>query len=107
PMLYMPDAIKGTIQIMEAPHRDVKVRSSYNVAGFSFAPQDLAHEIQSHLSGFTIAYNPDFRQQIADGWPSSINDSKAQEDWNWNPSFSFSDMVEDMIKNIQVTSNSL
>ncbi len=107
PMLYMPDAIKGTIQIMEAPQEAIKIRSSYNVAGFSFAPQDLAYEIQRHLSDFTINYNPDFRQQIADGWPSSINDSKAQEDWNWNPSFSFSDMVEDMIKNIQVTSNSL
>lgn len=106
PMLFMEDAIKGTIDIMEAHHSAIKIRSSYNIAGFSFCPQDLASEIQQHLPDFNITYNPDFRQQIADGWPSSIDDTHARRDWNWNPSFAFSDMVKEMLENIHVTSSS-
>lgn len=102
PMLYMPDAIKATIDIMDANPEKIKVRSSYNIAGFSFSPDELAAKIKSHLDNFEIDYAPDFRQKIAEGWPSSINDSKAREDWNWNPDYSFDAMVKDMLENIQV-----
>ncbi len=101
PMLYMPDAIKATIELMEAPAEKVKIRSSYNLAGFSFDPAGLAKEIEKQLPGFTISYKPDFRQAIAESWPGSIDDSRARNDWQWKPDFSLEQMVHDMLLNIK------
>ena len=83
PMMYMPDAIRATIEIMEAPSDQVKIRSSYNLAGVSFTPKQIAAEVSKHIPNFEMSYNPDFRQEIADSWPSSIDDSFAQKDWGW------------------------
>jgi nucleoside-diphosphate-sugar epimerase len=105
PMLYMSDAIQGTIQLMQAPKENIKIRSSYNLAGFSFTPEQLAQLIKKHQPDFTINYQPDFRQQIADSWPKSINDIHAQQDWNWKPSYNLEAMVEDMLKNIAIKLN--
>ena len=101
PMLYMPDAIKATIELMEAPAEKVKIRSSYNLAGFSFDPAGLAKEIEKQLPGFTISYKPDFRQAIAESWPGSIDDNRARNDWQWKPDFSLEQMVKDMLLNIK------
>lgn len=101
PMLYMPDAIKATVDLMEAPAENIKVRSSYNLAGFSFTPGELAHEIIKHIPGFSIDYAPDFRQGIADSWPGSIDDSHARGDWGWQPRYDFGNMVADMLENIR------
>jgi nucleoside-diphosphate-sugar epimerase len=101
PMLYMPDAVKATLNIMEAPREQVKVRSSYNLAGFSFTPAELAEKIKNHIPGFSISYKRDFRQAIADSWPGSIDDAKARQDWGWKPDFGLDEMVEDMLLNIR------
>jgi len=101
PMLYMPDAVKATLELMEAPAKEIKIRSSYNLAGFSFTPAELAKEIKKHIPEFTITYKPDFRQPIADSWPGSIEDRQAKEDWHWKPDFSFEAMVKDMLENIK------
>jgi len=101
PMLYMEDAIKATIDLMEAPAASVKVRSSYNLAGFSFTPAQLAEELKKHIPNFSITYKPDFRQAIADSWPGSIDDSRARADWGWKPNFGMEDMVKDMLTNIK------
>ncbi|MFM1875972.1 MAG: hypothetical protein RL266_1709 [Bacteroidota bacterium] len=100
PMMYMPDAIKATIGIMEAPSETVKIRSSYNISGFDFTPAELAHEIQRHIPDFTISYKPDFRQAIADGWPSSINDASARADWSWKTEYSLEAMTSDMLHHL-------
>ena len=100
PMMYMPDAIKATIGIMEAPAELVKVRTSYNVGSFSFTPEDLAAAIRKEKPNFKIDYAIDSRNDIAQGWPQSINDSVAREDWNWKPDFSLEAMVKDMLKNL-------
>lgn len=105
PMMYMPDAIKATIQIMDADASKVKIRSSYNVAAISFSPKELALEIKKHIPDFKITYSPDFRQSIADSWPQSINDDYARNHWNWNPEFNLQEMVADMLKNIYELSN--
>lgn len=97
PMMYMDDAIKATLDLMDAPAEKVKVRSSYNLAGVSFTPAQIAAEIQRILPDFTITYNPDFRQQIADSWPSSIDDSRAREDWGWSPQFDLRRMTEEIL----------
>ena len=101
PMMYMDDAIKATIDLVEADPSQVKIRSSYNLAGISFAPRDIALEIKKHIPDFIISYKPDFRQQIADSWPASINDSRAKEDWNWRPKFDLKNMTEIMLKNLK------
>ena len=101
PMLYMPDAIKATIALMEAPEDKVKIRSSYNLAGFSFTPAGLAKEIEKQLPGFSITYKPDFRQAIAESWPGSIDDSRARADWQWSPDYSLEEMVKDMLLNVK------
>lgn len=101
PMMYMDDAIKATIDVTDAPADLVQIRSSYNVAGFSFDPAELANEIRSHIPGFTMDYNIDHRQKIAESWPSSIDDSHARADWNWHPDFSVASMVNEMIQNLQ------
>ncbi|GAB4131459.1 MAG: NAD-dependent epimerase/dehydratase family protein [Bacteroidia bacterium] len=101
PMMYMPDAIRATIEIMEAPAEHIRFRGGYNLAGMSFTPAELADEIRKHLPGFTITYNPDFRQAIANSWPKSIDDSVAREHWGWKPQYDISSMTEDMLKNLK------
>lgn len=101
PMMYMPDAIRGTIALMEAPADNIKVRSSYNFSGMSFAPKDVVAEIQKIKPDFTVTYKPDFRQAIAESWPQSIDDSYAQHDWGWKPEFDLGKMTADMLKNIE------
>lgn len=100
PMMYMPDAIRGTIELMEAPAEKIKVRSGYNFSGFSIAPKNVAAEIKKHIPDFTITYEPDFRQQIAESWPESIDDSVAAKDWGWKPEFDLANMTKDMLDNI-------
>lgn len=100
PMMYMDDAIKATIQIMEAPAETIKVRSSYNLAAMSFTPEQIAEEIRNSIPTFTISYEEDFRQQIADSWPKSIDDSRARTDWGWQHKFDLKAMSEDMLKNL-------
>lgn len=102
PMMYMPDAIKATLQLMHAPADQVKIRGSYNLAGISFNPNDIALEIQKHVSNFTITYKPDFRQQIAESWPQSIDDSRARADWGWKPGYDLVGMVKDMFAHLDV-----
>ena len=101
PMMYMPDAIRATIDLMEAPAELVKERTSYNLAGFSFSPEDIAAEIKRHLPGFKLDYAPDHRQAIANSWPSSIDDSAARADWGWKPTFDLRAMVDDMMLNLK------
>lgn len=102
PMMYMPDAIRGTIELMEAPADQVKVRSCYNISAISFAPEDLAAEIAKHIPDFRIHYQPDFRQQIADSWPASIDDSSARNHWGWKHEFGLPEMTKDMLDNLKV-----
>lgn len=100
PMMYMDDAIKATIQIMEAPAENLTIRSSYNLAAMSFTPKEIAAEIKKHFKDFSITYNPDFRQKIADSWPKSIDDSLARTDWNWHPEFDLKKMSGDMLQEL-------
>lgn len=101
PMMYMHDALRATIGLMDAPAEQVKIRSSYNVSAISFTPKQLAAEIRKHIPDFTITYKPDVRQQYADSWPKSIDDTEARKDWNWKPEFDLSSMTEDMLQHIQ------
>ncbi len=101
PMMYMPDAIKATIDLMQAPADKLKIRSSYNLAGMSFSPKEIAQELKKHLPEFTISYQPDFRQNIADSWPKSIDDTEAQKHWHWKPVFGLPEMVHDMLKHLK------
>ena len=103
PMMYMDDAIKATISIMQADAEDIKIRSSYNLSGMSFTPKQLAEEITKHYPNFTITYEPDFRQKIADSWPASIDDSFARKDWGWKNDFDIENMTVDMFKNLKET----
>ena len=100
PMIYMPDAIRATIELMEAPADRIRVRSAYNVAGLSFNPRELAQAIQRKLPQFAIGYAPDSRQDIADSWPQSLDDSHARADWGWQSRIGLDDMVDDMLENI-------
>jgi nucleoside-diphosphate-sugar epimerase len=100
PMMYMPDAIRATIELMEAPREKIKTRTSYNIAALSFSPQQLAQEIQKHIPEFTIAYKPDYRQAIADSWPQSIDDSVAQQEWGWNAEYDLERLTADMLENL-------
>ena len=102
PMIYMPDAIRATIELMEAPAEKVAIRSSYNVAGVSFNPRELAAAIKQAVPAFEIAYKPDSRQAIADTWPKSLDDSRATSDWGWQARVRLDEMVADMLKNIDV-----
>ena len=101
PMMYMDDAIAATIQIMQSPKEQIKIRSSYNLAAMSFTPTEIAAEIKKHIPEFTITYHPDFRQKIADSWPASIDDSAAREDWKWNHQFDISSMTKDMLDHLK------
>ena len=100
PMIYMPDAIRATIELMNAPAETIRIRSSYNVAGISFTPAQLAAEIQRHRPEFVVQYAPDERQAIADTWPDSLDDSQASADWQWRANSGLPEMVADMLKNI-------
>ena len=101
PMMYMPDAIKATIELMEAPASKISVRTSYNISGMSFSPKEIAAEIKKHIPEFEISYKPDSRQNIANSWPQSIDDSVARADWGWHHEYDLSRMTEDMLKNIE------
>ena len=101
PMMYMPDAIRATIEIMDAPSEKIKIRGAYNLAGTSFSPKEIAIEIGKKLPGFQISYNPDFRQQIADSWPASIDDAQAKEDWGWKPQFDLLGITSDMLDHLK------
>jgi nucleoside-diphosphate-sugar epimerase len=97
PMMYMDDAIAATLRIMQAPEDQVKIRSSYNLGAMSFSPAEIALEIKKHIPDFTISYNPDFRQKIADSWPESIDDSQARKDWGWHHEFDLKSMTVEML----------
>lgn len=101
PMMYMADAIRATIQLMEAPKEQIKIRSSYNLGGISFTPAQIFDEIKKLNSDFSIQYEPDFRQAIADSWPGSIDDSSAQKDWAWSPEFDLESTAKIMYENVQ------
>ena len=101
PMMYMPDALRASIELMEAESKRVTLHSGYNLAAMTFTPAQLAAEIQRHLPSFKITYSPDSRQEIADSWPQSIDDSAARGDWGWKPHFGLEDMVVDMLKRLK------
>ncbi|WP_420321207.1 NAD-dependent epimerase/dehydratase family protein [Flagellimonas sp.] len=101
PMMYMDDAIRATISLMESPAENLNIRSSYNLGSMSFGPEDITKSIQSHIPDFKVIYEPDFRQQIADSWPSSIDDSAAQNDWNWKPRFDLDSTTKEMLENLR------
>lgn len=102
PMMYMPDAIRATIELMEADSSNISQRSSYNLSGMSFSPKEIAAEIKKHIPNFKIQYEVDSRQQIADSWPGSIDDSFARKDWGWKPQFDLEEMTKDMLLNLQI-----
>lgn len=102
PMLYMADAIRGTIELMEAPATRLSVRTSYNLAGMTFTPDEIAASIRKQMPDFKISYKPDFRQAIADSWPASIDDSAARYDWDWKPEFDLDAMTKDMLEHLAV-----
>jgi nucleoside-diphosphate-sugar epimerase len=101
PMMYMDDAIRGTIELMEAPAEQMKTRMAYNLGAMSFAPEEIATAIQQQMPGFTIDYQPDFRQQIADGWPKSIDDSAARADWGWKHEYDLEKMTTTMLHHLK------
>lgn len=102
PMMFMDDALKATIGIMEAPESNIKIRNSYNVGAISFNPEEIAASIRKHIPEFSISYEPDFRQAIADSWPQSIDDSFAREDWGWSHKYELDDMTKIMLENLKV-----
>ncbi|HWJ29028.1 MAG TPA: hypothetical protein VNS32_20965, partial [Flavisolibacter sp.] len=101
PMMYMPDAIRATIELMEAPKEKISTRTSYNLSAISFSPEEIAEEIRQHIPDFTISYEPDYRQEIANSWPQSIDDSVARSDWGWKPEYDLKRMVKDMLDNLK------
>ncbi|MEM4359114.1 MAG: NAD-dependent epimerase/dehydratase family protein [Candidatus Bilamarchaeaceae archaeon] len=101
PMMYMPDAIRGTIQLMEADASKITIRTSYNLAAISFTPKEIAEEIRKHIPEFTCTYKPDFRQAIADSWPKSIDDSQARKDWGWAHEYDLAKMTKDMLEKLK------
>jgi nucleoside-diphosphate-sugar epimerase len=100
PMMYMPDAIRATIELMEAPAEKISIRTSYNISGMSFSPAEIAQEIKSHIPDFEMKYAPDYRQTIAESWPQSIDDAVARNDWGWKPDYDLSSMTRDMLDNL-------
>lgn len=102
PMMYMPDAIRGTIQLAETDFSKLKNHSNFNFAGISFSCAELAAEIKKHIPDFEISYAPDFRQKIADSWPASIDDTAARQQWDWKVEYDLAKMVEDMLKNLRL-----
>lgn len=102
PMMFMEDAVRGTIELMEAPKSSIKIRSSYNLSGISFTPKEIHASIAQHQPNFKISYAPDFRQKIADSWPKSIDDQHATNDWGWSAKYDLDTMVQVMLENVQV-----
>ena len=100
PMMYMPDAIRATIELMEAPKENISIRTSYNISAMSFSPAEIAAEIKREIADFKIEYAPDYRQAIADSWPQSIDDSVARKDWGWKPEYDLTAMTKDMLENL-------
>lgn len=105
PMMYMPDAIRATIELMEAPASKINIRTSYNISGMSFSPKEIAAEIRKHIPEFAMSYKPDYRQQIANSWPQSIDDSVARSDWGWKEEFDLEKMTKDMLENLKLEKN--
>ena len=102
PMMYMPDAIRATIELMEADAKRISIRTSYNISAMSFAPKDIAADLKKYIHDFTIQYAPDYRQKIADSWPQSIDDSVARNDWGWQHEYDLPKMTKDMLENLGV-----
>ena len=102
PMMYMADAIKATIGIMEASSEKIKIRTSYNISAFNFSPKELALEIKQHFPDFAIEYSLDKRDFLASSWPNSIDDSRSKDDWGWEPSYDLPQMVNDIILNLKI-----
>jgi nucleoside-diphosphate-sugar epimerase len=100
PMLYMPDAIRAILELMDAPKEKINIRTSYNLAGMSFAPCDLAAEIKKHIPEFKMSYAPDYRDAIAGSWPASIKDEPARKDWGWQPRYDLKSMTGDMLQKL-------
>ena len=100
PMMYMPDAIRATIELMEAPADTISIRHSYNISSMSFSPKEIAAEVAKHRPGFEMTYKPDYRQQIANSWPQSIDDSVARRDWGWKHDYELPEMTKDMFENL-------
>jgi nucleoside-diphosphate-sugar epimerase len=101
PMMYMPDAIRATIELMEAPKEKITIRTSYNISSMSFSPKEIASEIKKHIPEFIMEYSPDYRQAIADSWPQSIDDTVARRDWGWKEEFDLAAMTKDMLANLE------
>ena len=101
PMMYMPDAIRATMELMHAPVENITVRTSYNISGMSFSPTEIASSIQKHIPEFSLNCVPDYRQKIADSWPQSIDDSVATKDWGWKPAYDLDKMTADMLENLK------
>ena len=101
PMMYMDDAVAATVQLMQAKPEDVTLRTAYNLGAIDFTPAEIALEIKKHIPNFKISYKPDFRQDIAASWPSSIDDTAARKDWNWKPIFNLETMTKEMLKSIK------
>lgn len=101
PMMFMDDAIRATMSIMESDAESIKVRSSYNLGAMSFTPTEITESIKGHIPDFKISYKPDFRQAIADSWPSSIDDMQARQDWAWKPKFDLEKTTEEMLRNLK------
>jgi nucleoside-diphosphate-sugar epimerase len=101
PMMYMPDAIRATIELMEADKSKIGIRTSYNLGGMSFSPKEIAAEIKKYITDFDIVYKPDSRQAIADSWPQSIDDAVAKHDWGWKEEYKLGEMVVDMLENLK------
>ena len=100
PMMYMPDAIRATIELMEAAADKISIRTSYNISSMSFSPKEIFAEIKKHIPDFLIEYKPDYRQSIADSWPQSIDDSVARNDWGWKEEYDLTAMTKDMLANL-------
>lgn len=101
PMMYMPDAIRATLELMEADAKRISIRTSYNISGMSFSPEEISDSIKREIPDFEIIYKPDYRQEIADSWPASIDDSVAREDWGWKEEYNLAAMTKDMLKNLK------
>ena len=101
PMMYMPDAIRATIELMETDEDKISIRTSYNISGMSFSPKEIGEEIKKHRPGFTMSYEPDYRLPIAQSWPQSIDDAVAQKDWKWKPKYDLTSMTSEMLKNMK------
>ena len=99
-MMYMPDALKAIVDLMEAPVENLKHHSDFNVGSMSFSAMEIAAEIKKHIPELEVTYKPDFRQAIADSWPKSLDDSAAREEWGWSPSHDIASMTEDMIEKL-------